>query len=372
MKDEIILCIVGWYGTETLGDRAILDGIIYIYKQLYEKVVIKLGSLYPFYSQRTLYEDQNTFNTIIEVFDEKDIVELRENVKQSDCVIMGGGPIMDNIKELYIVYRAFKYGKHYKKRNILFGCGLGPLSTEKYINIAHDIIQISDLIIYRDSISLKYSDVLFGKLNNASVCADPAIISICRYKEAMSCSLTNSVSLNLRRYPKNHGNKEWLNQETLSKLVDSLSLVYETVYLVPMHSFFIGGDDREYLYEISSNGKNHKNVVLFDHGMNLNTLYGLYANSSACIGMRYHSVVMQTLLNGNNYILNYTDNRNGKIEGFLDGLENREFYNNRIFNGDAGEKINIDSLIDCLKHMKKYEYMVSCEKLIGEYRNILL
>lgn len=370
MRDEISLCIVGWYGTETLGDRAILDGIIRIYKQIYKNVVISLGSLYPFYSKRTLYEEKDIYEADIEVFDVKNAEELRNRVKNSDCVIMGGGPIMD-IKELYVVYRAFKYGKRYGKRNILMGCGLGPISLDTYINLTYDVLKLSDLIIYRDDISLEYSEQLFGKLKNTVVCDDPAIISICRYREEMKTSSNDTVSLNLRRYPNIYGEKKWLEEKTIATLIDKLRKAYEKVYLVPMHTFFIGGDDREYLQEMLSTCHVHDNVVVIDHGLNLNTLYRTFMNSSACIGMRYHSVVMQTILNGNNYILNYTDKKNGKIEGFLKGLGNEAFYKERIYTGTQDEELDTDKIINILSKNQKYPYEFQYKELINQYSAVL-
>ncbi|WP_299130592.1 radical SAM protein [uncultured Winogradskyella sp.] len=49
--------IVGWYGTETVGDKAILGGIIDYYKAKYTNGLdIVIGSLYPFISERTIKE----------------------------------------------------------------------------------------------------------------------------------------------------------------------------------------------------------------------------------------------------------------------------------------------------------------------------
>ena len=38
--------IVGWYGTETMGDRAILDGILSVLAKLDEKCKVQIESLY--------------------------------------------------------------------------------------------------------------------------------------------------------------------------------------------------------------------------------------------------------------------------------------------------------------------------------------
>ncbi len=42
------ILIIGWYGTETIGDRAILAGLISFFSKVYRCFEIKIGSLYPF------------------------------------------------------------------------------------------------------------------------------------------------------------------------------------------------------------------------------------------------------------------------------------------------------------------------------------
>ena len=56
----MVATIVGWYGTETKGDVAILDGIINVLeaKGIHD---VLLGSLFPFYTERTLYENELLF-----------------------------------------------------------------------------------------------------------------------------------------------------------------------------------------------------------------------------------------------------------------------------------------------------------------------
>ena len=49
--------IVGWYGTETIGDRAILAGLVHIFSKVFDEYEIQLGSLFPDFTERTVLED---------------------------------------------------------------------------------------------------------------------------------------------------------------------------------------------------------------------------------------------------------------------------------------------------------------------------
>ena len=48
--------------------------------------------------------------------------------------------------------------------------------------------------------------------------------------------------------------------------------------------------------------------------------------------MRYHSVILQTLGNGRNYILDYTEPNKGKIQGFIKDIDKIDFYKERYIN----------------------------------------
>ena len=55
------IVIIGWYGTETIGDRAILAGLFRVFKHTFDCFEIQLGSLFPVLSERTLIEDYSFF-----------------------------------------------------------------------------------------------------------------------------------------------------------------------------------------------------------------------------------------------------------------------------------------------------------------------
>ena len=51
-----VVFIVGWYGTETTGDKAILGGIIIDYQKKYKNLDFVIASLEPFITEQTLKE----------------------------------------------------------------------------------------------------------------------------------------------------------------------------------------------------------------------------------------------------------------------------------------------------------------------------
>ena len=102
------ITVIGWYGTETIGDRAILAGLFSFFKKAYGDCEIQIGSLYPFYSERMLNEDFSFWKQIVgdnlkvTQFNSKKAKELKLAIKNSDLLVMGGGPLM-HIDELFMV-----------------------------------------------------------------------------------------------------------------------------------------------------------------------------------------------------------------------------------------------------------------------------
>lgn len=360
------ICIVGWYGTETLGDRSILIGLAKVINDTYGKSKIYLGSLNMFYTERCIFEDSEFYKAIapeveIALFNVKNINEYKNIIKKSDMIAMGGGPIMD-LNELGVIEFGFGYAKKNMIKTALLGCGLGPLSNIHFQKIAAHILSLSDLIIFRDRISANYSEVLALKYNreikaDIAYAHDPAIIPIGFFlKDSTNFEKENYLAMNLREFPvsvyKDFENNNY--DEFFTTLLVDACQVYDKVVLVPMHTFFVGGDDRSYLSKIQQLSKCN-NVTVIHKPTSVYELFKIIYCAANCIGMRYHSIVFQTLLNGNNAMLDYTEPSKGKISGFIDLVAGSEHYKN-LYCDLHNSKIYNNSLIKNLKNTETFMF----------------
>lgn len=360
----MIICIVGWYGTETMGDRAILDGILSVINEIDKNANVRIGSLFPFYTERTLLEERLTYGRTapsveLEVFNIRDKKSCKKNIYDSNIVIMGGGPLMD-LEELFIIRNCFRYAQKKSIPAVIMGCGLGPLKAKDYIKCIRDIFGHSSAISFRDHVSLNSAKRLYGD-NVKYICiGDPAIISVESYEQKnKNMRVKDSfISVNLREPTKEYGKKNYTDNDIRQFILD-LSEKYGEIRLIPMHTFSVGGDDRKY-YSILFNGVRNNSIHIIHEPLSLDDLYHTYKVSEFCVGMRYHSVVIQTILNGNNYIINYTDPLNGKTIGFLKEQDNMDFYNERIVNLQSSNvKCNLTKLLESISLEKKYNYKES-------------
>ena len=161
--------IIGWYGTETAGDKPILASIVKKIKDSNPEAEISVSSLYPFITRRTLYELGLTDLRIVNTFSPAYL----ETCRIADAIIMGGGPLM-NIESLGIVLTAFKEGCKRGIPTIIEGCGIGPLSSEKHRLAVKEILRLSTEIKVRDTASLAWVIENTGR-TDATYTPDPAV-----------------------------------------------------------------------------------------------------------------------------------------------------------------------------------------------------
>jgi polysaccharide pyruvyl transferase WcaK-like protein len=374
--ERMKITIIGWYGTETIGDRAILAGLISFFNKTYDNFEIKLGSLYPFFSQRTINEDYSFYKDIIkkdikiDIFNSKDSKELLKAIKSSDLVVMGGGPLMD-LSELFMVEYAFKKAKKFGIKTALLGCGIGPLFHKKYRKSVLNISLISDLTILRDNKSkdnLKEIYEEFNKFFDTDLIVtsyDPSVECTLEYVKLNKRDEKEYIAVNLREFPLEYNKKndsKNINDE-LKSFIKSLVEKYKDkeIKLIPMHYFHIGGDDRFFLNSIALELKKD-NITVQNSNLTLKETIEVYQNSYFNVGMRFHSVVLQTIVSGKNYVLDYTEPKKGKIYGFLSDIDKNGFYDSRyislqadvitadiIQNTDKKFVINEMEIIDRLK-----------------------
>lgn len=375
---DMKIAIIGWYGTETIGDRAILSGILSLCKSCFDTIEIKLGSIYPFFTERTLLEDESYIRRMlnidslpIELFSTRKRQDLNQAVCWSDILMIGGGPLED-IPSMFMLEYAFSFAKRRHKKCVVLGCGLGPLYKKCYQKSTAHIIDMSDLTILRDETSVKEYERFSHRPHVCLSAVDPSLFCLSFYRaQNFSTEKKHHIVASLRSFPheyKIHKNidADYVNgciSELLSKLAVTLEL---PVLLCPMHYFKVGDDDRYFLNELKFLGNNSYEVQ--NMPLTLEETMQLVVSASHCVGMRFHSVVFQTVLNGQNCILDYTDPDTGKIGNFIRQIGASDFYQERYCNVQKDKKIpkfsdNAFALSDMYIEQQKKIYTENLSKL---------
>ncbi|RRD80595.1 polysaccharide pyruvyl transferase family protein [Alloprevotella sp. OH1205_COT-284] len=329
------ITVIGWYGTETIGDRAIFAGLVSLFSEVFGDLDIRLGCLGIVLSERTLDEDieflkkcSEGYKLNVELFDSRIKRELDQFINWADIVCMGGGPLME-LEELAIPLYAFSKAKKKGKYTLLAGCGMGPFITKKKIKTALKIARASDFKIFRDEKSLSIYNSYVRDENDAVAAIDPAIFAVKHFQAINETKPKNYIAANFREPTSEYGVN--VNRQFFCDYMEEiLNKNKEDVILVPMHTFEFGGDDRYILNAIKRIVANDR-IHVENKPTSLTQTMELYANATGCIGMRFHAILLQTLLNGKNMILDYTDPIKGKTINLIKQFNIAEQVENRYY-----------------------------------------
>lgn len=317
-SDVYKVLIVGWYGTETVGDKAILGGILEQYKAKFPHAAFIISSLYPFVTERTIQELKIDAQ-IVPVFS-SDFFAWASVVNE---VAVGGGPLME-LEELSLILWAFYLGKKNNARTIVFGCGIGPLYTEEKVNAVTEILKLSDEIYLRDEESIKTGNKLTGRFDIKNF-GDPAVVFLKRNylnievneKVGLACFLRELTA----EYRGNKSMEEFFEYKQKFEEALALNIINfcEQNGLIPrfysMHNFAIGNDDRDFNLEFTRKYFSNREFYVENRLSTIDNIVQAMKSSKMNLCMRFHSVVFANTLNTDFVAIDYTNG--GKIYGYL-------------------------------------------------------
>lgn len=322
--------IVGWYGTETAGDKAILGDIIRRLKGANPKTRIAVASLYPFVTKRTLYELGVEDVRIIKTYS----MEYLDACRTSDAVIMGGGPLM-GMEPLGFVLTAFSVGRRTNVPCIIEGCGIGPLRAEEHILAVKEILRLSTNIRVRDEASLSWVTEETGRKD--AVCAgDPAANFVKDWKKKnpgkLKAEKGDYVACFLREITTEYANgmlpdefdtfRDSFERELGMMIRHVRKKTGLKLLLMPMHTFVVGNDDRDFARRFAKSYLEDGEYEIGSRVYSPEDILSVMSESRFNICMRFHSVLFAEILEAPFVAIDYTGG--GKIKGFLQDHEKEE------------------------------------------------
>lgn len=310
--------VVGWYGTETVGDKAILGGIIKNYQKNNPETEFIIGSLEPFITERTMQE----LGIKAKVINDFSSDFIKYSILSND-VVMGGGPLM-HINELFIPQLAFALAKLAKNKRVIFGCGIGPLGKEKYTHVVKDILANATDISLRDTKSISIAKEWTGR-NGIQLFGDPAKPFVLSRSQQINPEPAQTLACFLREWDYLYCGglpyDEYLNKRTLFEkgLAEYIKQEAKTYGLVPafysMHNYFVGYDDREFYRRFIKTYFQGEKIIFNEKLATVDNTISSMKSAEKAICMRFHSVLFAETLKIDFKAIDYTEG--GKIYSFL-------------------------------------------------------
>lgn len=320
--------IVGWYGTETAGDKAILAELVYRIRQRNAEAKIVLASLFPYVSQRTIKELQLENVDVVATYGQ----EFWHWTESADEIVMGGGPLM-HIDQLGAVLWAFLRGKRAGARTVIAGCGIGPLTRGgAYGEAVGWLLRLADVVELRDSHSVAAAEDMSGR-DDIENTGDPAINFVRRWKQHKQTFASGTPSQPVLNLFLREWTTEYLGDQDSASFL-RLKLAFEAELgkwiaqlcgslelrprLLPMHHFCVGNDDRDFNRRFASRYLAGLDPVVERRPVSVDYILTNMMQGKLNMCMRFHSVAFAHTLGAPFIAVDYTSG--GKIRGFLSDL----------------------------------------------------
>jgi polysaccharide pyruvyl transferase WcaK-like protein/sulfatase maturation enzyme AslB (radical SAM superfamily) len=249
---KVLIC--GWYGTETLGDKAILGGVVHSARQAFGECDFVLSSLHPYVSEATRRQMPELKG--IRIVDPATAVR---HAASADVVLFGGGPLMalDELAEMEAIFEA---AHRAQVPRLVAGCGVGPLGDPWHNDSLRRILTMATARIYRDAPSRETARILGVDVTGDVVAEDPALTWLHERADpgprSPNVSAGRVLLLGLREFPHQQYARHLPPSEALAlkrraeeQVVQALQTLVErhpdvTVRPLPMCTNHFGDDDR--------------------------------------------------------------------------------------------------------------------------------
>jgi polysaccharide pyruvyl transferase WcaK-like protein len=159
--------IVGWWGSETTGDVAILGQLLAERAEVAPHVVPTVVSFAPAVTRETLRELGRADVRLLPL----GFRSGREAVT-ARCVVFGGGPLMESPRMLVWMALA-ALARAAGARVMLYGVGIGPVRTSRTTRAVAMLLRLATHVVMRDPRSADWHDGL-ARRRGAVVSFDPA------------------------------------------------------------------------------------------------------------------------------------------------------------------------------------------------------
>lgn len=323
---RVMLC--GWYGTETVGDKAILAGVAKVVRHHIGEPNLTLASLHPYLSRITVAQMPELEGLRI-----VDTASALQELGECDLLVLAGGPLMAGVDELADLEALFGRASALGIPSVVAGCGVGPLGVRHHDRAVARILRAADARVYRDEISRSNASLLGVDVARDEVAEDPAHtwLSDLWPLADIERSTRRTLLLGLRDFPyreyaRSVGRSAGVAMAARyeASVVECLSRLLERdpsleLRPLPMCTNHFGGDDRWFYHRLLRLGDRYRNRIDVSLlGKELAPLdYALaFREASAALTMRFHSLVFAVALGCPAVAIDYTDGR-GKVAALV-------------------------------------------------------
>ncbi len=293
--------ISGYYGFDNLGDEAVLLSIVNTLKNSDKDLQITVLSENPEITEKR-YGVKSVKRT--------GFFDVLKAVRTCDLLISGGGSLLQDVTSrasLFYYLAILFMGIVFRKKVMVYGQGIGPLTNKTDIKMVSFILKKVNLITLRDNSSQELLKSM-GIENNIHVTADP-VFCLKKPEQTGAKMLLESEGISDNFILVSVRN--WYNNELFRvEMAKALDIIYQNtgteIVFCPFHQ-----SDIEECNAIADFMKSPKHILRRVY--NPEDMLGIISLCKMVIGMRLHSLIFGALVGCPVEGISYDP----KIDGFL-------------------------------------------------------
>lgn len=284
--------IIGWWGSETVGDIAILGQLLADCRDLAPTRRLRIVSFDPTVTRASLQELGRPDVRVVPVGPRSAFALLH-----SHAVVVGGGPLMDSPSVRVWAWRV-RLARITGARIVLYAVGIGPVRTAAATAAIRDILAVARHIALRDRASLQWAAQSL-RHREAVICVDPAWSYVRTLRDPALARRPDTLALALRLpsppylggAPRDEGPARFLATvaAVLNRLARERGLRFEASV---MHEGFAESDDRKLYADLQSRLADPTWLSVAPGRHSVSQVVQSIATAAAALTVRFHGFVI--------------------------------------------------------------------------------
>ncbi|WP_341201669.1 polysaccharide pyruvyl transferase CsaB [Planomicrobium okeanokoites] len=336
------IVLSGYYGFDNVGDEAILFAIIQSLKEYHPGVNLTVLSNNP---------EKTAASYKVDAVNRWNINEVRKALKESDCLISGGGSLLQDetgMKSISYYSGVMKIAQFLKKPVFIYAQGMGPVKSKINRQIMKHVLQRSEMITVRDKHSKSFLQSI-GVSKPIQLVPDPVMgIDASGFSSGLTTGTDSNkrvISVSIRNWTED---LSYLNKVAAG--LDQLADNGHEILMIPMHG--------KYDHDTSKNvaGMMTNKVEIFPYDSSIEEKMAAVKESDVLLGMRLHALIFASVGNTPFVALSYDP----KIDSFAEIVDQKVLGN--VSSDDWSADDIVSSIEEILanypKEIKKLEESV--------------
>lgn len=300
-----VFVLTGWYGTETVGDQAILASLLEVVESEH-RGRIAVASLEPYVTHRTL--------RVLGAGDHVDVVRYEEarrlvEAGAAAAVAMAGGPVMGTIPVIRTLASLHRAALRHGVPTGFLGTGIGPLGRFSRRRMIAELLRGATVVTVRDDASRRQVSELVGR--SVPVSGDPAALAVPKFvpPPADGSGRPPVMALAIREWPIHEYGGGSVGAEDSNRLVTELRRFVDAarsdweIHPVAMGYLNEGGDDRRVLRKLLGPVDELTRGVAYPTPA---SIVAAIRGADVVVAMRYHAALIGVMCGRAVVAIDYT------------------------------------------------------------------